>query len=424
MDISFYLKRPKADRETAIFARISYSTYQVKYYLPEKINPVNWDGKTQEPKKGYQPEFKNRLQKIKSAISDCVRAYQNGNGNELPNPETLKRLLDKEIRKVEPVKDKAKTFFSFFQEIIDLTKNGGRVLTKTGKPYSASTIKTYVTTYNRLKAFQATRKRLIDFDTIDIDFYTDLTQYLSKQLNSTANTIGKDIKIIKVILNEAFERGINKNVQYKSKKFSKISEETFSIYLDANDLNEIEALNLEGNSRLDNVRDLFLIGCYTGLRFSDFSLLTPEKMKDGFIEIEQQKTGFAVVIPIHDAVIRILNKNNGQLPRPLSNQKMNEYLKEIGQMAKCLTAPTSKTVTKGGFKVTTNYEKWELLTTHTARRSFSTNEYKEGTPAITIMAITGHKTEKAFLKYIKLTPKEHAILLKTHWDKRRKLRAV
>src|SRR5690606_7334890 len=119
--------------------------------------------------------------------------------------------------------------------------------------------------------------------------------------------IGKDIKTLKVILNEATERGINKNLQYKSRKFSTTSEQTDSIYLTEKEIKEIESLDLTNNQRLDNVRDLFLIGCYTGLRYSDYSILTPSQIKDGFIEIKQQtKTGQPVVIPVHHTVKKIL----------------------------------------------------------------------------------------------------------------------
>lgn len=93
-------------------------------------------------------------------------------------------------------------------------------------------------------------------------------------------------------------------------------------------------------------------------------------------------------------------------------------------MLPSLNITTSKTFTKGGLKVVENYAKWEVLCSHTARRSFATNEYLAGTPSITIMAITGHKTEKAFLRYIKLTPNEHAKLLKLHWQKRNALQVV
>ena len=112
------------------------------------------------------------------------------------------------------------------------------------------------------------------------------------------------------------------------------------------------------------------------------------------------------------------------LPESISNQKTNQYLKELGKRVKCLQTPFAKTITKGGLSVTHNLAKWELLSTHTGRRSFSTNEYLAGTPTVTIMAITGHKTEKAFLRYIKLSKNEHAKLLKLHWEKRNELKAV
>jgi len=76
-----------------------------------------------------------------------------------------------------------------------------------------------------------------------------------------------------------------------------------------------------------------------------------------------------------------------------------------------------KSITKGGKRITEAHPKWELVTSHTARRSFATNLYKSGFPSISIMGITGHRTEKAFLKYIKVTPEEHAMLLQKHWSK-------
>lgn len=78
-----------------------------------------------------------------------------------------------------------------------------------------------------------------------------------------------------------------------------------------------------------------------------------------------------------------------------------------------------KSFTKEGMRQQVTYKKWEMISSHTARRSFATNEYLAGTPTLTIMAITGHKTEKSFLRYIKLTSAEHAKLLRAHWDKRK-----
>ena len=173
------------------------------------------------------------------------------------------------------------------------------------------------------------------------------------------------------------------------------------------------------------MRDLFLVGCFTGLRFSDFSILKTDQIKDGYIEIkEQTKTGNPVVIPIHKVVQNIINKHDGNLPRAITNQKFNQYLKEVGIKVPSLHNHFDTTITKGGLKISKRLKKYELLTTHSARRSFATNEYLNGTPTITIMAITGHRTEKAFMRYIKLNPTDHAQLLKLHWEKRSNLKVV
>lgn len=427
MEISLYLKRPKAVKETAIFARISYNGYQTKYYLPEKINPKNWNLKTQRAKQTEKfkeyPEFNQRLDNAISKIRNVHRAFINDNG-EIPHPEILKDLLDKELKKRISEREKAKSFFGFFDNLIKQSIAGVRMHPKTGKPINKNTIKTYVTTYKHLSDFQKTRKRIIDFKTIDLDFYTDYTEYLIKKIKLSTNSVGKHIQIIKLVLNDATERGINTNLSFKSKRFVTVREKSDSIYLNESEIKEIEQLDLTSDTRLEKVRDLFLIGCYTGLRYSDYSILKPEQIQNGFIETTQIKTNDPVVIPIHPTVKRIIEKYNGVLPESISNQKTNEYLKEIGKNVDCLKCNFSKTQTKGGLTVTQSFDKWQLLTTHTARRSFATNEYLAGTPTITIMAITGHKTEKAFLRYIKLTSKEHAKLLKLQWQKRFELKAV
>lgn len=124
-----------------------------------------------------------------------------------------------------------------------------------------------------------------------------------------------------------------------------------------------------------------------------------------------------MVIPVHKVVREIILKHEG-LPHSLSNQKFNFYLKELCKKIPLFKIRVSKKMTKAGKEVTLHLEKWEMISTHTARRSFATNEYLNGTPSITIMAITGHKTERAFLKYIKVTAKEHAEKMKSLWEKR------
>lgn len=429
MTIVFTLKNPNSETQSPIYARIFYEGFEVKFYISEKINPKFWDNKTKRAKQIAKfreyPEFNERLNRISSNIQTIYRNYLNDHDNKIPNIVNFKLILNKALKKIEPKEDKEKSFFPFFENIIKQSESGARLQPINGKPYSKSTISNYKGTFNVLNEFQANRRRKIDFNTIDMDFYSDFTEHLSKRLNLAANTIGNHIKVLKTILNDATERGINNNIQYKSRKFSTTKQETDSIYLNEKELQEIEDLDLSKNLRLDNVRDLFLLGCFTGLRFSDFSILKTEQMKDGFIEIKQiTKSNNPIVIPIHPVVKKIVEKYNGKLPKAISNQKTNKYLKEIAIKVQSLQKPFETNKTKGGMKILKTYKKYELLGTHTARRSFATNEYLKGTPSITIMAITGHKTEKAFLKYIKLTNTEHAQHLKLIWNERNNLKAV
>jgi integrase len=95
---------------------------------------------------------------------------------------------------------------------------------------------------------------------------------------------------------------------------------------------------------------------------------------------------------------------------------MNSYLKEIGQLAE-LNEGILITKVKGNEKIEKVYKKWELLSSHVARRSFSSNLFIQGFPPINIMKITGHKTEKAFMRYIRISQEESANTLQAHWDK-------
>ncbi len=424
MTISFYLKRPNSDNPTIIFARIYYGSYETKCYTNKSIHPDFWNKKTKrarETKKFPQyPEFNTGLNKIADSIEAIILNYQNENNGFYPTPEKLKPLMDAEIRKVGiPTK---LTFIEFFNDFISRCENGTRLHPKTGHPITTGTIKTYKTTLECIKNYEIHRKKKVDFEIIDMPFYSDFTKYLTLTAKQSTNYIGKSIKVLKTVLQDATELGVNKNMAFRSKGFTTISEEADTVYLSELELDEIKELDLSHSPTLDSLRDLFLVGCHTGLRFSDLSSLSPSQISGDLITLTQIKTKKAVVIPVHDTIKEILKKYNGKLPQALSNQKSNEYLKDICKMDNLPLLKTTVTFsrTKAGERKVQSLEKWNLVTTHTARRSFATNEYLAGTPTLTIMAITGHKTEKAFLKYIKVTPDQHAKILQGLWSERKK----
>ena len=442
-------KEKITDKETPIICYLRYNAQRLKYYTGEKIFPRHWDDRKKSKK--YQraksslieaPELNARLDKIATTAKNVFRKYQNEKNNQIPDTETLKALLDKEFNRTkETASLTAKTFIPFLEEIIKLSKGGVRRNAKTGKPISKNTIKTYNTVLNHLLAFQPKfekrNKKKIDFDIIDIDFYNSYIEFLMKgerfnaktgkmvPLNLSTNAISKDIQIIKLIMAEATDKGLNTNRAFESSRFAVIRENSDSIYLPESEINEMEQLNLSEKKNLEKVRDQFLTGYYTGQRFSDYSIIDTDKITkdedgDEFLEITQVKTGNIIQLPVHPNLKNIINKYGGKLPRTYSNQKTNEYLKEIGKLMPSLQKkiPINRP-TKDGMRVNELCPKFELLTTHTARRSFATNHYLAGWQILTIMNITGHKTTKAFMSYIKLTTKEHAKVAHTEWKKKK-----
>jgi site-specific recombinase XerD len=159
------------------------------------------------------------------------------------------------------------------------------------------------------------------------------------------------------------------------------------------------------------------VGCYTGLRFSDIANLTTANFyKDitgSYILMRTKKTGQQVVIPLNSRIKEILNYYGGKMPQAISNQKTNDALKVICEKA----GITKEIETKkkiGGETITQVWKKCELISTHTARRSFATNAFLAGIPALSIMKITGHRAEKSFMQYVKASVMENAMVLAQH----------
>lgn len=342
-------------------------------------------------------ELRSELKLTKDTFRDKIEAFV--------NPAPL------------PIAPTETPLFAFVRDFIK--KSPERINPSSGKKIEYRTIQKYETVFAVLQEFGKEYPRKIDFDTMDLDFYGDFTEYLTNRKKFAANNVGKYIQTLKTFLNEATAKGINVKADYKSRRFKVVKESADSIYLDESELQRLYEFDLSKNVRLERVRDLFLVGCWTGLRFSDLTNISPEHVREGIIRIEQSKTGGKVVIPCHPIVKAIMNKYSGNLPRAISNQKMNDYLKELCRLSGMVEL-VHKSITKAGVRITQTFEKWELVSTHTARRSFATNAYKMDVPTITIMKITGHRTEKAFLSYIKLSEEEHAQIIANAWEGRYK----
>lgn len=402
---NFFLKEPNSENETLIYLLFWFNNKRLKYSSGEKINPDYWNPKKYRAKETQKfpehSEFNTRLEKMSSKALDIYRKLLND--NTVITLQVLRDEFDKEFRKNDQESETV-DLFSFITKFIEEHK-GVR---------NASTIKTYNNTLRHLRNFSTFKKRKFNFEDIDIEFYNSFTSYITNELGFSQNTLGSQIKILKTFLNEATERGINKNLEFKKRKFKKVSEDSDKIYLNTVELEKLYQLDLSENGKFEKVRDLFIIGCYTGLRFSDFIQIKQENIfESNKIKIRTQKTGEMVIIPLHRFIREILTKYDGNIPEPISNQKMNDYLKDIAELAG-LKELIEVSITKGGKLVKTTTEKFNLVMTHTARRSFATNLYMADVPSITIMKITGHKTEKNFLRYIRMSQEENANKLLNH----------
>lgn len=402
-EANFFLKEPKSESETLVYLFFSYNGKRLKYSSGEKIHPQFWLKDKQKASSklpnNQAAELNYKLEKLKGAIQNAHRRLTN-DGITPTNP-ILKAELEKEINQEKRTKP---TLFSFIESFIEESK-----------PLKApATMKAYNNCFNHLKAYKKAKRRSLDFEDISLDFYNSFTTYLTTEKKFASNTVGNQIKNLKLFLNEATERGINTNLDFKKRKFKKVTENADKIYLTVTELKKMYELDLSEDTRLERTRDLFIVGCYTGLRFSDFIQLKKENIIDGNkIKIRTQKTSETVVIPLHPYVKAIFEKYDGELPKPISNQKMNEYLKEVGKKAK-IKEKVEIGITKAGVLEKKLYKKHRLITTHVARRSFASNLFLANVPSITIMKITGHQTEKSFLRYIRISQEENANKLLDH----------
>jgi integrase len=399
---TFVLKEPKSKDKTLVYLLFRYQNQKLKYSTGQKILPKFWNPENQrarETKKFKQHgEFNALLQKIEDKVFDSYRKLLVD--SIVPTTDRLRKELNKKLLVGELAKQN--NFISFIKDGI---KNSVK------RP---NTILSHTNTLNQLVKFKAQYKREMTFENIDLEFYEDFMKYCLDK-NYSTNTIGTFIKNIKVYMNEALDKKLTTNMEFKSRRFKKVNEESESIYLTEAELSKIYQKDFSKKKTLDRVRDMFILGCYTGLRYSDLFSVNDENLIDRKtkLRIKTEKTGELVIIPLHSYIKDIIKKHGGIPQYKITNQAMNESLKTIGELAGIKENVLIST-TQGGVVETKPYKKYELISVHTARRSFATNAYLKDIPTISIMKITGHKTEKSFLKYIKISQEDNANKLTNH----------
>lgn len=380
-----------------IFLSYSYEGVRLRMSTGERIAPRDWNQKSCRPRSSAAncDTLTGYLDRMERLVKDVHLKLKSD--MQVVTPAMIKEAVHKEVRN----KAGRETLIQWIERYSEL-------------PQATDALKqNYHSILLILKQYPGAK----DFPDITeawfLKFQRWMEAYRDKQhpIGYKANYIHKAVRYIKEFCNQARRAGVTEKAGWVDMVYRAPQEEVQSIYLTLDELTTMHTKKLPAYLR--HAADRFLIGAFTGLRFSDFSQVTPDAVRGGMIHNRNQKTGEVVVIPIHPVVSEIFERYGGKLPRPISNPKMNKYIKEVGRLCE-INTPVEVVSTRGGKKVTDTIEKYKLITTHTARRSAATNMYIAGIQSISIMKITGHKTEKSFMKYIRISQEENARLIQNH----------
>ncbi|OPZ15140.1 MAG: site-specific tyrosine recombinase XerC [Bacteroidetes bacterium ADurb.BinA261] len=398
----------------SIFIRLSYGAYEVnpdglkkyrriEYYTGETIRPNEWiniKGKSRNNSflNGQIERACIRMEKIYAEMAYDGKLDHEALKEAIKSDGELNDIFHK--GRIVEVKENYIAPMDFIQRYIDKAN------------VSEGTRKDYLNTLMHLKAFDEYRGRTATWKTLGYEYYLELVNYL-KEKQLKGSTIDKIIKNLKLFLQQAdLQDNISVNQDFKriisgKSLFAKVNrEETDHVYLDETEIKMITDAKMP-DERLAEIRDLFVIQCWTGLRISDLSRLERGNIANGLLSIKTKKTKESVVVPVTEELQKVLNKYPEQLPKTMTDQHYNRQLKIICKFAG-IDEPIMAEVKTNGMTVIKQVPKYELVTSHTARRSFATNLYRRGLPASQIMLLTGHKTEGAFLRYIKVSKEDNA----------------
>ena len=382
-----------------------------------------------------QAGYDLNAQKLRNIIIEVVNEKEN---------EALKKIEEErkkeEEEKLEAKKRKNKmTLTKFIDQYIQDVKDGTRTTLAHGRTFVQGSRFSLTNSLGHFKEFMKDTGITYDFQDVDLDCYVKYKAWLMAQdiskdkedpkhepVHYADNTIGGFIKKLKCVLRAAESRGYPVNPAYKSTEFkAQSSIDVDTIYLTREEVERFEKVDLtqkEDGKNLELARDIFLVGVWTAQRVSDYNNLKPENIKvvdnNGtpmtYISIHQQKTGRLVEIPCNAKVREILNKYPKGLPH-LSDQKINKYIKDIGKMAKIDEVVEVKG-SRGGQVIKEYYKKYDLICTHTARRTGATLMYLDGIAIYDIMKVTGHKSVTTLEKYIRADKLEVAQKLVLQYD--------
>lgn len=396
MNYTFKLKEPNSEKETLIYFRSFFSNENRNfiYSSGEKIKPSEWDfenrlpndlnGRTQ--RAVNHRSIKKQLDRYSGFFTEIVNRYKNI--DEELTIDIARQRFDEEFKKIK-IKD---DFFRIYDEFIQEKEND-----YSGNSISKSTKDRYDYNKRLLQDFQDYYKLKLRLGNFDDKIYNKFLKYCIEVKDHSANTVHRNVGLLKTFLYWALSKKYTYNNNFinfkKPPKFR-----TDEIALNYQQVEEIYLYDFSKNKRLERVRDLFVFGCVTGMRFGNYSRISKQDIQGDFIRVVDLKSkSKKLSIPLNSISKAILEKYNYILPN-ISNQKMNEFIKEVFKEMK-FTEDIKKTMKYGDELIDKKSEFWERISSHTARRSFITIMKNNKVPDKVIMSYTGHTSLEVFNNY-------------------------
>lgn len=404
---NFYLEKRKGkngqfiESNMPILMTFSFEGKRLQYYTGYRIDLKAWDTAKQEVKRNNvntdgisSVEINSELTKLKSLTESIYRkSYAN---DETLSVEDLRNELKNQLKK----KPSKTGFFEYYDQFMETEGKAN--------DWTAGTYTKFRVIRKQLLRFQEVTRQKVEFDRMNESFFMKWLDFQRDKLGHRNTTLSKNLRILKWFLKWTVRKRFNKNPYFEDfkPKFKGITRSSKIVYLDWQELMSLYNMEISKNY-LEQVRDVFCFCCFTGLRYSDVKNLKRSDIKENTIEFITVKTDEYLPIDLNDYSRAILEKykdipfkNDKCLP-VISNQKMNEYLKELGKVAG-IDEPVTVVYFKGAERIEETFKKYELLSTHVGRKTFVTNAFFFNIPAEVIMAWTGHKDHKTMENYYKI----------------------
>ena len=410
-NIIFALESRKKDGEpivenVPIRMRVNFASQRIEFTTGYRIDVAKWDGDKQRVKNGCTNKLKQSASEINAALlgyyTELQEIFKRFEVAEImPSPAEVKEAFNNRHGQNEKTElasaDTSNVPNNFYEAFDDFVRVCGRQ-----NDWTHSTFEKFAAVKNHLKNFRSE----LSFDFFDEEGLTEYVQYLREVREMRNSTIGKQLSFLKWFLRWSFKQGMHSNNAYDTFKPKLKDTQTKIIFLPWEEWNRLREFQIPPTKQaLERVRDVFLFQCFTGLRYSDVFNLRRSDIKGDHIEVTTVKTSDSLIIELNDHSRTILEKyknvefeNDKALP-VITNQKMNDYLKELAELAE-INEPVRQTYYKGNERIDEVTPKYALLGTHAGRRTFICNALALGIPPQVVMKWTGHSDYKAMKPYI------------------------